>query len=403
MMLRVLLLLPILLFAISCDGDDPPPPSSDTPSIELAHAPSFLLCNADSLYTFSVRVEGLVAIDSVYCQVTRPDGTEQAPFRLYDDGGVLTLSEPDYAGEHSGDIVPNNYTFTRAIWSNLLCAGEEGVYDFEFYVVGGNEILQTDPVEVEVRSPQACLFSAVEHPTSLGACFEPGTISATLVEDAEIPLDTVRIQWISGDTLWWETDLTRGTGGVWSTELTPNLFGCTPTGLNYTLRYEAYNAFGLSCTREATGLSFENGLPVLSNPQMEDTLYRPTTPGDTDTLQFFIRSDDCEIAGMANTMAVIFEVSRDDTEHFTGSPDFFLRDDGVAPDVAIGDGLASSYLLVPHSTTNLDNIYYFRYYSIDCASEVSTDYLIDSVRIIQPAATISGTNSDFSLSISSFK
>lgn len=398
----VLLALLASLIFISCDEDDPKPPAL-AGSITPASTPTFLLCNSDSLYVFSVRVENFDGLDSVYCVVQRPDGSENAPFRMYDDGGSLNLTWPDYAGTTSGDIVPNNGTYTRAIWSNLLCAGEEGTYRFTFRAARADVTMQTTTMELDVRSPIACLFNSVEHPTEFAQCFEPAVISVDMSEDPEVPLDTVRIQWLSGDTLWWEADLARGNENVWEMEISPSDFQCTPTGTSYRLRFEAYNRFGLSCSRESSGLSFTNGLPVLSNPQLADTLYRPVTPGDSDTLQFFIRNDDCEMAGTAWTQSVFFEVSRDDTLNWGTDPSFFLRDDGVPPDVTRGDGLASSYLVVSHSTTNLNNIYFFKYYSIECSSGDTSVALIDSTRIIQSGTLSGGNGNTLELGIASFK
>ncbi len=400
----ILLSLCAAILFVSCDEEDPKP-VEPTPAIQAVSAPSFLLCNAESLYTFSVRIESFEP-DSVICLVTRPDGSAELPFRLYDDAGALPHSSPAYASEHSGDVVANNGTFTRKIWSNLLCNGEQGEYTFQFEAIKGAAHLVDHSFVVEVRAPVACDITTGVLPTAFEACFDPTTLSITIVEDPDVPIDTVKVQWISGDTLWWEEDMSRTNNDEWQFPLAPSVFQCTPSGSNYVLRFDAYNAFGLSCSREVNGLSFENGLPVLSNPQLADTLYRPVTVGDSVTLQFFIRSDDCELVGTAWTQAVFFEVSRDDTMNWTTRNDFFLRDDGVPPDVTRGDGLASSYLVVSNRGDGLvNNLYYLKFYSIECASGDTSVALIDSTRIILPGTLIGGGDNRNSsdLGLSSFK
>lgn len=399
---NVLLSLCAVAFFISCDEDEPKRPDP-TPTITAVGAPTFLLCNAESLYTYSVRVENFGVFDSVVCLVERPDGSDEIPFRLYDDGGTGGSLWPPYAANASGDIVANNGTYTRRIVGNALCGGEEGEYVFQFQAINGGQLLTGTAFVVDVRSPADCNITTEIMPTTFAACFSPTTVSVTVVEDPEVPIESVNMIWISGDTLWWMGSMNRSSGDVWEFPVDPSDFQCTPTGSNYTVRFEASNDFGLSCSRNVDGIAFENGLPVLSSPQLADTLYRPAAPGDSDTLQFFIRSDDCELVGAPWTQSVFFEVSRDDTSHWVSDAEFFLRDDGVAPDVTRGDGLASSYLVVSHSSTNLNNIYYFRFWSVECSSDEATDYLIDSTRIIQSGTLTAGNGNTLELGIASFK
>ena len=397
----VLLSLCAALCVLSCVESGPVGPTP-VPSINLVSAPSFLLCNVDSLYIFSVRLDDFDDPDSLYCFITRPDGTIEDPFRLYDDGNVLHSTIPYYTGLTSGDVVANNGTYTRSIWSTLLCNGEQGKYIFQFEAINGSQRLTGEAFNVEVRAPVECGITSEVLPTTFAECFDETTVSVTISEDAEVPIDTVRMSWISGDTLWWEQNLTRGNGGIWHYDLTPAAFQCTPTGSNYTVRFDAYNAFGLSCSHDVSGISFENGLPILSNPQLPDTLYRPLTPGDTNTITFNIGFSDCELANWAVTQAVLFDVRREDADWTLPRPgDNFLRNDGIPPDAVAGDTIASSFLLIINNG-RVNDLYYLRYFSIDCASNDSTDYLLDSVRIIQPGAIIGGgdnrNSSDLGLS-----
>ncbi|MCB1059997.1 MAG: hypothetical protein KDB65_07190 [Calditrichaeota bacterium] len=399
-MWRVILTFALLAVFVGCK-DDPTKPDEPDATITLVNAPEFLLCELDSFYLYQVRVENL-DVDYITCTIVKPNGLGTVTFDLFDDGDMQSRTGPGFASPTSLDAVPNNGTFTRGINALELCQESEGEYHLHFVTVGGSETLETPEVTVDVRSLSECSFGNLTPVMSLPACFDEQTMSITVSPEAGIEIDSVRALWYSGDTLWWSTLFEAGDLD-WQLHLAPNLFGCTPSGSNYDLVYEAFTRFGLNCAITVSGnIDFENSLPVVSNPQLADTLYRPVTPGDTDTLIFYVRSDDCELSGWPVTDAVHFEVSRDDTLHWLTIPEYFLRDDGVSPDAVPGDGLASSFLLVPYSTTSLDNIYYLKYYSIECSSGDTSVAIVDSTRIIQPGSALTSTPSD-ELGISFFK
>lgn len=402
-MFRLILILPLIVLMISCK-DDPVQPEPPTPTISVVDAPEFLLCQLDSVYLYQVRVENLDDVELIMCTITRPNGTGGLSFELYDDGNSSTHVGPDFVSETSLDAVPNNGTFTRGIQSDLFCQEGEGIYQFHFVTMGGSQVLEVPNLDVEVRSIDDCVFGNVEPVQSLEACFTDRMVSVMMFHDPDYAIDSVRALWISGDTLWWSELFTGGANNEWHYTLSPSLFGCTPSGNNYTLRCEAYNRFGLNCAMDETGISFVNALPVLSAPQMADTMYRPNTVGDSDTLQFFIRSDDCDLVGRPWTQAVQFQVSRDDTLSWLSDPFFFLRDDGVPPDNTPGDGLASSYLVVMNRGDGLvDNMYYFKFFSVECSSGDTSVALYDSTRIILPGELMRNVKPTAELGLSSFK
>ncbi len=403
MVWRVLILLGVLsTWLVGCDEDDPKP-ADPSPGIFVVTAPAFLLCDVESTYVYMVRVENAPEVTSVRCTVTRPNNSGELTFDLFDDGGVTPLTSPEFASGASLDVVPNNYTFTRGIRGDLLCALGEGVYSFDFAAQTAHGSLRINNVQVELRELQDCVFDNVAQFSTLTACFDDLHLSIRVTPEQGVAIDSVRASWYSGDTLWW-SKVFEEADSEWQLNLAPSLFACTPSGANYFVVYEAFTRFGLNClTTASENISFTNSMPVLSNPQMADTLYRPVTPGDPDTLEFFVRSDDCEIVGMPNTFAVLFEVSRDDMEHFGRTSDFYLRDDGVPPDLTPGDGLASSYLVVDTSSVYIDNVYYFRYFSIECSSGDTTEKLLDSVRIVRPGGIAVTPSIGSGLGISSFK
>jgi hypothetical protein len=383
-MWRVVLALAIFALMVGCK-DEPTNPEPPDAEISLVNAPEFLLCQVDSFYLYSVRVENL-DVEFVTCTITKPNGAGTESIDLYDDGNAVNRPGPDYASPTSLDGVPNNGTFTRGINGSLLCQSGEGEYRLHFVTVGGSQTLELPELAVTVRNVDECAFGNVTQITTLPACFDSLNMAITVIPDVGVEIDSVRALWYSGDTLWWST-LFEKHATDWKLNFAPNLFACTPSGANYSLVFEAFTQFGLNCALTVSeNIFFENSLPNVSNPQLADTLYRPLIPGHPDTLEFFVRNDDCEIAGTANSQAVLFEVSRNDTQHFGRTTDFFLRDDGIPPDVVSGDGLASSFLLVDTSTVYLNNVYYFRFFSIDCSSGDTSNYLLDSVRIIVPGA-----------------
>lgn len=391
-----------VLFIFGCKDDDKVVNPAE-PEISSVSAPLFLLCNVESLYTFSVRVENLEEIDSVMCLVTRPDGSDEFPFRLFDDAGQLDLNVPAYASEHSGDVVANNGTYTRGVWSHLLCDGETGEYTFQFDAIKGAAHLVGGAFTVDVRTPQACTIVSSNHPSSFGLCFTPVTFIAEVDEDPAVPLDTVIVTLQSGDTVLWHQFMERTSATTWDLNVTPSIFGCTPTGASYTLRYEAYDRFGLSCSAEYPNILFINGLPEVSNSLLPDTMYRPESASDSNIYEMFVDVSDCEIEGWSVTQAARFDVRREDQDWSPTSPaDFFLRDDGVPPDDVRGDGTASSFLKVTNNG-RIDDLYFFRYYAIDCASGDTSDYWMDSTRIVLEGLSALGTVETTDLGLSTQK
>lgn len=414
-MIRLLLLSLLSSIVFVACKEDPPDELSPIYSVSPVAAPSFLVCGAESLYVFSVRVEDLNnlgevvgGVDSVICRVIRPDGSNETIFRLYDDGNTQQFDSPAYASERSSDIVANNGTYTRGVWSNLLCSGEEGNYQFKFEAIRGEELIRAPSFTVEVRDVIDCVFGDFQPEIMLSACFASHEVSIEITPDEHVPIDTVRVYWMSGDTIWWTADLEKGTGNEWSFNMEPSLFGCTPSGLYYVMQFDAFTRFGLNCSYQFNdGIGFENGLPVLSNPQMSDTMYRPVVVGDSNVYQMFVNYDDCELSGWSQNQTVWFQVSRDVLPDEWPPPGntFFLRNDGVSPDLQAGDSIASSYLVVKNLDLGLlNNVYYFRYFAIDCASGDTSIAIIDSTRIIQSGAIINGSSANtLDLGLSFFK
>ncbi|MBK6911060.1 MAG: hypothetical protein IPH10_09070 [bacterium] len=405
MITRALLLLLFLLCFAACDGDDPQI-VEPVPTIQAVSMPTDLLCNDDSVYVFSMRVANIPGVTHVECTITGPSGGNSYTMLLMDDGGSAALAGPDFASTTSLDIVPNNGTFTRGLRADLLCLHDQGVYRFDFFTRGGDRTVSIENVDIELRQLSVCLMSGIDTAaaSSFPACFEPRDLSVTITQPQGIAIDSVRAAILDGDTLYVGVDMQPGSGDNWSVDLAPRLFGVTPAGSDYTLRMSAFTRFGLTCVAEIPDVYIDNALPVVSNLQLPDTLYRPVSTGDIDTIEFYISYEDCELATWSQTNAVWFDVRREDLEWPPQTfADFFLRNDGVAPDLAVGDNIASAFLQVPNRPDLPNYLYYFRFYSIDPASGDSTDYLLDSTRIIQPGALNDGGTPTDGLGLSTYK
>jgi hypothetical protein len=140
-------------------------------------------------------------------------------------------------------------------------------------------------------------------------------------------------------------------------------------------------------------VSYTNMVTQLSNPVMPDTILRPVAVGDTDTVVVTVDFSDCELSGARLYYGVFFDVSKDDMNHWSlpNPSAFFLRDDGLAGDAVAGNDVYSVGLTFNRSENNLNNEYYFRFYAIDCAPpNIQSDYLLDSVRVIQPGSLHQG-------------
>jgi hypothetical protein len=133
---------------------------------------------------------------------------------------------------------------------------------------------------------------------------------------------------------------------------------------------------------------------------MPDTTYRPAEAGVVDTITVTVDFSDCELAGEIHYYGLLFDRSRDDTLNWSTHPDFFLRDDGLARDAIAGDGRYTVGLTITRSDTLLNNLYYFRFYAVECAPpDLQSAYLLDRMRVIQTSGGVaaSARSDDFGM------
>ena len=371
-------------------------------------APSALLANVDTFYTYAVHVSGEYA-DSVFCEVRRPDSSEVNGFTLFDDGNGMAIGGPSYASPTSGDIAANNGTFTRSINSRLLADGVTGSYRFTFLVMsaGGTGFL-SPPLSVQIENVTACEIFAWPQDSDFAECFAPVSMEVRVSRDSSDRVDSVWVELlqtgaihpfrsallfepVSGDTMW-------------NAVFAPTMFSCaqsTPSA-DYQLSYRAKTRFGKSDEKIVAVASFTNHLPVLSNALLPDTVYRPESPTQTDTIPITVDLSDCELRGEIYYYGVRFDRARDDTLNWSSNPLYYLRDDGLAGDAVAGDGRFTVALTIIRADTLPNNMYYFRFYAIECAPPNETSaYLIDSMRVIQrfAGAAVSAAGEDFGIGI----
>lgn len=377
-----------MLFTLSCDSDDPPPPPD--PAISVVSAPEFLACNLDSMYLYKIRVENLDA-DSVVCIVTKPDNSAES-FALFDDANTEEVDGPEWASITSHDQVGNNGVFTRGVRSDWLCDDGAGDYIFHFESRGGGSPLALPDVSVRLAAVTPCLITDVSDVNSLAECFDPITLTAQVLAGQEDQVDSVWLSLLQEQTILWQENLSEN-GSQWEMTVEPTLFRCVPTGSSYSLLYSAFTRYGFVCEERIENVSFTNSAPVLSNVQMPDTIYRPVTPGDCDTVVVTLDFSDCELDGHPFYYGTQFCVRREDAEQDScNSSAFFLRDDGVEPDAAAGDGTMTVGLSFCQSDQSLNNLYYFKFFAVDCADHDTSNTLLDSVRVIQPGGLSNSSN-----------
>lgn len=358
--------------------------------VSVLEAPIAVLANLDSFYVYRIKAEEGYAPDSIVCSLA--DESEVRTFGLFDDGGMDSLWGPDFASVRSGDVAARNGTFTRAINFHTLTGGTAADFLFSFmpYVNGAPDAQVGPTITVLARIPEPCSLLAWPQQDNFAECFAPFDMEVRVARDAFDIVDSVWMevrQESAGSPFLNTLPFTAAAGDtVWRRVFDPTAFSCAESRppASYTLHYFARTRFGLSAEQTVDVESFTNHLAALSNPLMPDTTYRPAEAGAVDTITVTVDFNDCELAGELHYYGVHFDRARDDTLNWSTHPDFFLRDDGLARDAVAGDGHYSVGLTITRSDTLLDNLYYFRFYAVECAPpNLQSAYLLDSMRVIQ--------------------
>jgi len=398
MFIRIsLIVIGLTLFVFSgCDDENGP--STPQPSMELLEAPAALPSNADVFHTYAVRVNNATP-DSILCEVTRPDGTPLASFGLYDDGSWRTFDAPAYASVTSGDVVAGNGTYTRRINGQLLAGGINGSYSFRFVAQGAGNMPGPVTLSVSVAEVSPCLISEYTEVGHFDECFAPMTLEVTMTASDMDRADSVQVWLMDHDN---QTIMNVGEfsptadPALWRYTLDPTFFRCYDPILTFRfLQFRVVTLFGMECS-VTQQITYQPHLAVLSNSTLPDTAYRGASPGDSNIISFTVDMDDCELAGATNYYGLEFQARRDPNDWGRAS-DFYLRDDGVAPDAIAGDNTYSSWLVIKYDSVLTNNMYYFRFYAIEgfapCVARWdSSEYLLDSVRIIQPGVVALGND-----------
>ena len=239
-------------------------------------------------------------------------------------------------------------------------------------------------------------YTAVAH---FDECFAPTTLEVTISTSEMDRADSVQVWLMDHDN---QTVMNVGNfsptadPALWQYTLGPTFFRCYDPILTFRfLEFRAVTHFGMECS-VAQQMTYQPHLPVLSNSTLPDTAYRPMNYGDSTLITVTVDMDDCELAGATDYYGLRFDATRD-TNNWpsVNPPNFFLRNDGVEPDAISGDNTYSSWLVITRSDTLTNNLYYFRFYAIEgfapCVARWdSSEYLLDSVRIIQPGAFTAG-------------
>jgi len=379
----------VLGFTIGCDEDKPVDPAPPT-VFEVLDAPQFLLGNVDSTYVYRVRFQyegSVTATDQVICHIMRPQGAPESDVGLFDDGGAVVLAGPDFASETSLDIVPGNGTYTRGINGMLLSDEETGEFAFSITPYhNGAEAASPVELGITVADIQDCVFEDYDEVHELHGCFDAVTITARLSATPPDVIDTLRIRVRQAGVPFHVVNFFPQPGDtLWQATLAPSTLHCAGTGTDYSMTYEATTRFGRSCEVLIENISIVNDDQELDNlVGLPDTLYRPPLGEPDDTIAVMVDLIDCNLDGVIGYDGVRFDVKKDDGE-WQDSSIYVFSDAGVSGDTVAGDGTYTVALTFSPSETSLNNVFTFRYYSIECAPPYEqTEYLYDTVRVIQP-------------------
>jgi hypothetical protein len=336
----------------------------------------------------------------ILCEVTPPDDRSIESFRLYDDGSSVALPAHPYAGEFSGDIVPNNDKYTRTINGHLLAMEVGGDYLFSFSVPGQTDVIYSRQVTVQAANIEDCIIADAPTISGIDSCFdsillmpeisisEPDSVTEVygILLQEGTPIDTLVF---TPDDVAFPLDEVNASSH-WLGTLTPTTFPCAGTADNYSLRYEATTRFGMTCNSVTADFSILNDPQTISDLHgLPDSLQRPNAVGDTDTVVVTLKLDDCNLLGVLGYDGVRFDYKREPYDWQPHNPNYRLNDDGEAGDTTAGDGTYTVGLTFAHSDSLFNNIYIFRYYSVECAPpNVQTDYLYDTVLVWQDTTLV---------------
>jgi hypothetical protein len=335
-----------------------------------------------------VRVESLDGSpipDSLGCWMSNPEGALYLDFYLYDDGSAFDHPPVnDFLSLRSGDNVPHDGHFTRQI-SGQNFAGDYGIYDLVFHVPNGPSVghdsIEIRPVETPFFTeitPVVTDFPSGFAPVEYAAHIQKPTPGdridsvALSISPAQRPpeiLRTIRFTASTDDTLWTLT-------------LVPAHFWGILTGL-YDFHFVLWDRFGLSADTSHRNIGIWNGAPSVSNSTLPDTIERPRIGEPNDTTAISVQVNDPE--SLMDIAEVRFEVRKEWQTEWLSSTDFYLLDLGGRWDAIAGDGVYSVPLITSPSDSLKDTLYFFRFYARDKTGNQS-DYLLDSVRVIERPA-----------------
>jgi hypothetical protein len=270
--------------------------------------------------------------------------------------------------------------------SHLLTNETAGVFVFSFSFPDVPDRIYVDSVSILAANIEQCIIEDATLLNGMVECFDSIDVSVSLTKTEPDTIDSVWVMLGDDDRVLLtpsEVDT------LWTASIQPSTFPCLATG-EYSLSYSATTRFGMSCTLEMGTVAFTNDVQRISNlVGLPDTIHRPM-PGDTDILVVAIDLEDCNLLGVLGYNGVRFDAKREPYDWPPAhDPDFRLYDDGTLGDTTAGDGTYTVGLVFAHSDSLFDNLYIFRYYSVECAPPYEqTNYIYDTVRVIQDNGAI---------------
>jgi len=380
--LRVILLLSIVIFLISCEKDDPTSPTDFRPVLSNLAVPDTILTGIDQRYIFSVKCEdqnGLDDIDSVSFRISTNSGQLVVSGIMFDDGnydahGDNVPGDGKYSIRLKFDLVTGDYRFAVQVVDLTRLRSNE--LSDAFYAMPG--IINLAPVITKYHIPDTVyvdeivpfyLSVSASDPDSLDyikkvtyQILEPALTE--IAENGEL-----NDQGLNGDSL--------AGDGIYSIETT-TAFANWKFG-NYHLMIQAFDSHDkasesiyqiIPWAKKNIGVA-----PQILSVGAPDTVQLPNTGDKSFVLTARIADQDND----KDIKEVTFDTYKPDGSPSSGNP-FKMYDDGTSGDAVAGDFIYSLQIYI--NSQNSPGNYRFEFQARDY-SDLLSEKIIHIITVIQ--------------------
>lgn len=390
-------LLITLLLLSGCDntGDVNPVQnaSPETFQAEILEAPTMWVLGSNTYRSLSVRLDisssirdailvGEQSAPVVWVRITPPSQTSEIDVQLLDDGGYTTPTSTDgILASTSGDLVPNDFTYTIRLNSGF--ASSEGEYVFAFLAaipengdttyddleMTNNSLVLDFDATVAINSPPQLDGGGSILPDSLRSGFE-SQVWSLLATDPDVHggdyITSASLSVMRNDAVLRSLILTQGGGNDWTLFADSSFNAGISTG-DVVFRFTATDRYEETSSPLDTTVWIENTAPVLDNPVAPDTVFIPAAGEDANTYELYVHVSDKQGSGDMNQ---VYYTAEDPQGTVYTSDTYVFADNGILPDEFADDGVWSTGISVQSGNENVGT-WIFRFYGADRAGNVS--------------------------------